>query len=201
VDDAPSNPTRASGALTLTAYFLAFCAVLLGVAAVARRHHRNRVLGQWPTTEATIQSCDVNRDYPFQEDGGGIVFWIACKVAYAVADQPYTATLKSTQRHTGRSRTYITFGGSIATVHPEALFRGWIRRHPPGTTLTLRYDPSDPSAPTFVGVDRVVDVDPVPGTVTGALVFAGIAVGFAVLALVLARRSALPGGRREVAPA
>jgi len=199
VDDASSSRTNAIGALTLTAYFVAFCAVLLGVAALTRRHHRNQVLGQWPTTAATIQSCDVNRDYPFQEDGGGIVFWIACKVAYAVADQPYAATLKSTQRHTGRSRTYITFGGSIATVHPEALFRGWVRRHPPGTTLMLHYDPSDPSAPTFIGVDRVVDVDRVPGTVTGVFVFTGIAVGLAVLARLLARRSAL-GGRREVAP-
>jgi len=185
--DTPTR-TRTSGVLTLLAYFVAFCAILLAVAAIGRRHHRDQVLAHWPTTAATIESCDLHRDYPFRSDGGGIVFWIACKVAYTVEGKGLTATLTSTSRHAGRSGTYITLGGGpVVTVRPEPLLRGWIKRHPPGTTLTLRYDPADPSAPTFTGVDDVVDVDPVPGTVTGVIVFTAIAAGMALLGRVLAR--------------
>ncbi|HEY2387160.1 MAG TPA: DUF3592 domain-containing protein [Candidatus Binatia bacterium] len=191
--------TRASGALTLVAYFVAFCAVLLALAAIGRRRHRAQVLGHWPTTAATIGSCDLHRDYPFQSDGGGIVFWIACKVAYAVGGEAHSATLDSTTRHTGRSGTYITFGGSpVVTERAEPLLRGWIRRHPPGTTLTLRYDPANPSAPTFIGVDGIVDVDPVPGTVTGVIVFTAIAAGLALIGRALARgASDQPTTKRE----
>ena len=146
------------------------------------------MLGRWPVTTATVESCDLHRDYPFRSDGGGIVFWIACKVAYTVDGTGRTATLTSTSRHAGRSGTYITFGGGpVVTVRPETLLRAWINRHPPATTLPLRYDPADPSAPTFIGVDDVVDVDPVPGTVTGVLVFTAIAVGLALLGRILAR--------------
>jgi hypothetical protein len=190
----PSTRTRASGALTLLAYFVAFCAILLGIAAIARHHHREQVLTDWPTTTATIESCDLHRDYPFRSDGGGIVFWIACKVDYVVDGEAHTATLTSTTRHTGRSGTYITFGdSSIATERPEPLLRAWIKRHPRGTTLPLRYDPADPATPTFIGVDGVVDVDPVRGTVTGVIVFAALAAGLALLGRMLAPRSGESG--------
>ena len=172
----------------MLAYFVAFCAILLGVAAIVRRHHREQVLTTWPTTAATIRSCGVHRDYPFQRDGGGITFWVACDVDYAVAGKPRSARLTSTVRHTGRSGTYITFGGSVATVRPEPLLQGWVKRHPAGSTLSVRYDPSNASAPTFVGVDDVVDVDPVPETVLGVEVFAAIAIVAAMLARLLARR-------------
>jgi hypothetical protein len=172
----PGTRARFGGALRVLGVFIAVCAVALVVSAAAQWWRRSDILGQWPLAPATIQSCSLRRDYPFQRNGGGIVFWIRCDLQYSVAGETHSTHLTSSTRHTGRSGTMFTLrGGSFVAERPEREFEAWIRRHPPGSPLAIRYDPAHVESATLVGVDSVVDVDPVSGSLLGAAVFAVLA--------------------------
>jgi hypothetical protein len=167
---------RLAGALRLLSVFICFCAVMLVVSAALQWWWRGGILAAWPETSATVRSCSLRRDYPFQRNGGGVVFWIRCDLQYTAAGGTHATRLESSTRHTGRSGTMLTMrGGSFVVERPEPELAAWIKRHPPGSLLTIRYDPARVESATFVGGDPIVDVDPVPGSLAGAVAFAVLA--------------------------
>jgi hypothetical protein len=168
---------KIAGAINLITLVALLTSIVLAFGAISRWSHRSEVLTRWPVAEATIRFCGIHRDYPFRRNGGGVSSWIVCQVEYSVDGVPHVARVDSTMRHAGDSGTYITIrNGWFVTVRPEAVFKGWIASHRPGSRLALRYAPSHPDAPTFVGVDNVVDVDPVPGSFGGVVVFGALAI-------------------------
>jgi hypothetical protein len=60
---------------------------------------------------------------------------------------------------------------------PYAELTGWMRAHRGGTPITVRIDPDHPGQPTVVGLGEPVDIDPVPGSVAMAALFAAIGLG------------------------
>ena len=161
-----------AGAINLVTLVTLFTSIVLAFSAVGSWSHRHEVLTRWPVAETTIRSCAIHRDFPFRRNGGGIVSWIVCNVDYSLDGVAYAARVESTMRHAGDSGTYITVSnGRLVTVRPEVIFKGWIATHRPGSQLALRYAPAHPDAPTFIGVDNVVDLEPVSGSIAGVFVF------------------------------
>jgi hypothetical protein len=168
---------KLAGATTLLTLVAIVASIGLSISLVDRWSRRRAVLTRWPLVNATIQSCAIHRDYPFQRNGGGVVLQIICHVNYEVAGTRHAVRIDSSTRHVGDSGGYLTVDrGSVAWVHPEPVLRAWIASHPAGSRVALRYEPSRPESATFVGLDDIVDVDPVPGTAAGALLFGGLAV-------------------------
>lgn len=101
--------------------------------------------------------------------------WVACDLQYAAMGQPHTAHIESTTRHTGRSgMRYTVAKGALVRENSEAVLRSWLRLHPPGSTLAVRYDPHVPGQPTLAGLDPVFWIDPVAGTFLGVITFAAL---------------------------
>jgi hypothetical protein len=65
-------------------------------------------------------------------------------------------------------------GLSIVAERPEPSMRAWVRRHPAGSSVPMRYDPSHAAEATWIGAEAVLDVNPVPGTLLGVLIFSGL---------------------------
>lgn len=176
LDAGSDTRARLAGALHVLAVFIVFCAVLLVLSAAWEWWRRSEILDHWPVASATIRSCSLRRSFPFQRNGGGIVFWIRCDLEYSVDGSTYSTRLDSSNRHAGRSgKLYTLRGGSFVVEWPEREFGAWLRRHPHGSSLPIRYDPAHVGSATLVGADPVVDVDPVPGSLLGVAVFAVLA--------------------------
>jgi hypothetical protein len=167
---------RARGILALFAHFVGLCALALVATAAWQRYQRARVVRTWPQVSATVTHCGLHQAFPFQRDGGGVSSWVVCDISYMVDGQSHEARMASTHRHAGRSGIVYSLDGlSVSRENPERILRAWMTRHPAGSALSIRYNPKSPTEASLVGTDRVLDIDPVSGLLTGSIVFACIA--------------------------
>src|SRR5690348_14846223 len=120
VDAGSGTGARLGGALRALGVFIASCAVLLVLSAAWDWWQRSEILGNWPVTSATIRSCSLRRSFPFQRNGGGIVFWIRCDLEYSADGSTHSTRLESSTRHAGLSgKVYTLRGGSFVVEWPE----------------------------------------------------------------------------------
>jgi hypothetical protein len=138
-------------------------------------HAPNR-LSDWPIVDATVQSCFLSRTFPFRSDGGGVLSSVRCNLQFAVAGRQVTSRVESSSQGAGRlgGSAFQLRHGSFVQVNPDKALIGWLRRHPPGTRLDVRYNPANPAETTFVGADDVVDLDPVPSSLFAVVMFAAL---------------------------
>jgi hypothetical protein len=156
--------SRAAGFLRLFSIFFGICAAVPALSAARASHQRAVMLG-WPTAEAAIRSCNVRRDHTVGRKNRGLSLSVRCDVDYSVNDVAYAPQLRSVSRHAGiDGRVFTMHGGVFVTEMPEQERRQWVGRHPTGSTPSLHYGPALPAEPTFVGVDPITDLDPVPGS-------------------------------------
>ena len=171
--------TRARAAVGLRVIQLV--AMLSAVIMVAGGAHsawaRREILVRWPAVVATVQRCDVHKDFPFQRNGGGISVWVQCKLTYNAAYGPEVGIARSIVQHGSvtNGAALILRNGRPTIWHPELALRGWVLQHRSGTQLQVRYDPSAPRSATFAGLGEPIDRDPFSGFVAGVFVFIGIA--------------------------
>jgi hypothetical protein len=186
---------RVQGLLTFSSWFFALCSVVLAISTFWEWRTRTGILRNWPAVTATVRRCSVHRDYPFRRNGGGISVWTVCDVSYDASGCSVDARVSSRPRHAGMSGASYTLGSAgIVTEYPERALDTWVRRHPRGSHLGLRYDPATPSTATFVGADATLDVDPIPGSVDGVVFF--LCIGLIAFACARASRRidvAMPG--------
>lgn len=175
---------KASALLRFVAIILTFFSAIMAVAAGWRAFARARVTATWPTTQATVDTCSVRSDHPFNSDGGGVVFWVGCDVRYVVNGRDFMARVQSTSRQASTSGVLWTWqDGAMRREYPEEIFGEWVDRHPRGSAMPLRYKASNAATVALTGTDDVLDPDPVAGTLAGAVLFGGLA----LLAYVVAR--------------
>jgi hypothetical protein len=163
---------RVQGLLTLSSWFFAVCTVVLAISTLWEWRTRTGILRTWPAVTATVRRCSVHRDYPFQRNGGGISVWTVCDVSYDASGSSIDARVSSRPRHAGMSGASYSLGtAGIVTEYPERVLNAWVRRHPRGSHIELRYDPATPSTATFVAADDTLDVNPIPGSLGGVVFF------------------------------
>jgi hypothetical protein len=118
--------------------FLVLGAVAILVSAIAcsvagqRWWHRRTVAKEWRLVEARVEDCSLDeRLYP-----GGLGYLVRCALRFNVAGKEIRGGFDSPHE-----------------VEDVDQLRAWVARHPQGSKLVVKYDPSSPSN---------VVVDPLP---------------------------------------
>ncbi|HKW47588.1 MAG TPA: DUF3592 domain-containing protein, partial [Gemmatimonadaceae bacterium] len=157
-------------------------AVLLGGATVSRRHQRADILQSWPQAAGTVTHCSLEVESALRRNTRADSWWVVCDIMLAVKGQSFASHTVSAPRESGRGGVaYTVDRGSISEVKPEQILRAWIRQHPHGSTVDIRYNPAKPTETSFVGCDQVLDVNPVPSSLIGVVLFAAISTFCGVL--------------------
>ena len=166
------------GAMALRIFLLVSIVgvVLMSVATAQRWLLRRTVLSEWPVASATIQSCFISHTFPFRSDGGGVLTSLHCTLHYTVGGRQMTGRVESSAQRAGRlgGSALQLRHGVIVIVNPDNQLTRWLRRHRPGATLDVHYNPANPAETTLVGADDIVDLDPVPGSVFAVIMFAAL---------------------------
>lgn len=150
--------------------------VVMSAATVQRWLWRQTVLSEWPVVSATVQSCFISHTFPFRSDGGGVLTSVRCTLEYTVTGRQMTSRVESSTLRAGRlggSGLQLRHGAFVR-VNPDNQLTGWVRRHRPGATLDVHYNPANPAETTLIGADDVVDLDPVPGSLFAVIMFAAL---------------------------
>jgi hypothetical protein len=124
------KPGGAWNLLVFLGYFMLFCAFVMLIAAGWRAYRTHIVNTRWIETTAQVQKCSLDVYHPFTRDGGGVVYSLFCRLAYEFASRQYEHRLRTTSDRSEAVRSSIL---------------DWIPQHRPGTTLTIRVNPSDPN--------------------------------------------------------
>lgn len=117
------------GLAVLVGYFLLICAMLLALAAAWRGYRAYVVKSRWLETAAQIRKCSLEEYHPFAREGGGVVYSLECRLAFAMGSRRYESDVRTI------SDRSLAMRGRISE---------WIADNPPGTTLILRVNPSAP---------------------------------------------------------
>ena len=149
---------------------------------------------KWPSVEARVAGCSISGSWhsagsPSSRNIQGESSYVRCTVVYQTGSLVRENTINVGSRiFTSPSGKYPAPGITVAAMH------NWIARHPPGSTLTVHYDPSNPSNISMAGADREIRTDaPKDRFQLGIL---GTVGGFAML--VLSRIARKPSTARNV---
>jgi hypothetical protein len=118
------------GLFAFLSLFAALCTIFVLVATAAEAWREHAQLS-WPSATASIQHCRVDTYRRSRSGALGERSRIACYIQYSVNDNDVQAYIHSSS------------SSSDATA---ALMRQWVAAHRPGTSLEIRYDPSDSKA-------------------------------------------------------
>jgi len=119
-----------SALVLLLSLFLFTGAVLMAAAAVWRAYRAFDVESRWTEAPARIEKCSLNEYHPFARDGGGTTVSLHCRLGFAFG---------------ARQAEYDLRTRSDRSLQTRADIRNWIVNNPPGTTLAVRVNPSDPN--------------------------------------------------------
>ncbi len=103
--------------------------MLMALAAAWRGYRAHVVQSRWVEAEAQIRKCSLEEYHPFAREGGGVVYSLECRLAFVMGSRPYESDFRTI------SDRSLAMRGRISE---------WIADNPPGTTLILRVNPSDP---------------------------------------------------------
>jgi hypothetical protein len=159
---------------------VSICGLVVMSFSTGRRFlERRRIVNDWPTVAATVQTCILHEDVPFRSDGGGVLLSVHCTLHYGTGGREITATVTSSTLRAGHTHgTALSIRDRGVVINdPYSELTAWERRHRVGTPLTVHVDPERPDHPTFVGLGEPVDIDPVPGSITISVMFAVIGLG------------------------
>ncbi len=168
------------GMLALARVVLVVGTIGLGVKAVVSSRERATILEQWPAVRATVRHCNVDRYYPFNKSGG-VNLSIACDLAFTAGGRDYVSSITPPPVRVGTHQWDSTrpgFRGVDADL--ETSIEWWVKRHVPGSTVTVRYDPANLPTLSVVGSGTPLDFDPVPRAWRGCATFAALVVCMSV---------------------
>lgn len=159
--------------LAFFAYFCAICAIPLAAQAGWQHHQRAGILQTWPRVEAKIRHCSRGTSLYSSKGGTRAFVNVSCYITFTVNGDPYGTNLES--RWQGDNGPVVASSGSTSagprlTVVEQRLY-DWMSAHPEGTEIYVRYNPSNPRETSVVGMDPVIDIDPVRQSLRGARTF------------------------------
>jgi hypothetical protein len=146
---------------------------------------------KWPSVEARVTGCSISGSWhsagsPSSRNVQGESSYVRCTLDYQTGGLAQENTVNVGSRiFSSPSGKYPFLGVTVAAM------RNWIARHPPGSTLTVHYDPSNPGNISMAGADSELRTDsPKDRFQLGIL---GTVSGFAMLLLLrIARKQWLP---------
>ncbi len=150
-------------------------ALALCVNAVVKQRERATITEQWPAVTATVRRCDTYRYYP--ANNTGVNLSTSCTLEFTAGNRQYVSRIAPPPVRVG---TYHWDAAQpqhrSVDVDLEAFILGCVRRHGPGSTVAVRYDPEHLPTPSVVGSGRPLDIDPVPGSWQGSVTLAVMAI-------------------------
>lgn len=114
---------------------------------------------KWPSVEARVTGCSISGSWhsagsPSSRNVQGESSYIRCTLDYQTGGLVRENTINVGSRiFSSPSGKYPFLGVTVAAM------RNWIARHPPGSTLTVHYDPSNPSNISMAGADSELRTD------------------------------------------
>lgn len=163
VDAKPKWPVALILASYVFALFTMFAAVATGVEVWSQWRK-----AQWPSALAVIRECGVRAYIP--SFGRRVVsgYYIGCDISYQTALQVVSTTVKSRNATPPERALWPDSTPLILRM------RAWVGLHPPGSALTVHYDPGHPTEVALTDTDMPMGGSRIPDDVTVLLVVAGI---------------------------
>ena len=115
--------------LMLLVVLFGMCAIFASVV-TAGEAWREHARAQWPEVTASIDRCGLTRT-----STGRNKFYIRCQLSYAVGSERNVTNVYS--RNVPSPNVWQYPPNQIGP------FEKWVDEHPPGTPITVRYDPAD----------------------------------------------------------
>jgi hypothetical protein len=114
---------------------------------------------KWPSVEARVTGCSISGSWhsagsPSSRNVQGESSYVRCTLDYQTGGLAQENTINVGSRiFSSPSGKYPFLGVTVAAM------RNWIARHPPGSTLTVHYDPSNPGNISMAGADSELRTD------------------------------------------
>jgi uncharacterized protein DUF3592 len=137
--------------------------------------YRESQQAKWPSVVATITQQIVQRGYDARNRSE--VRHIESEVSYTVDGETLTSNLRS--------------GNSGITTEQRAM-RGWVLKHPPGTSLQIRYDPRHHNSVVLEAGDMPESGSQVPEDLKMLLLFSVLSITLITIDRLLQRRQLKP---------
>jgi hypothetical protein len=118
---------------------------------------------QWPQATALVQRCGMDI-YTHKPEA----YWINCRIRYLVGTEEIVTKVHS--RSTPAPRRVISQNPSLQFD----LMQAWVDQHPPGTLITVHYDPANRSKAVLVATDIPLAGPSTPNNLKLLKVTAGI---------------------------
>jgi len=167
-------------------FALAVVALLFGIGlqveGLWRRHQEQIESQEWPAVTASVVGCFLAPYYPFQKNGGGVVYTVQCRFRYSANGTEYESMVESVGYH-------------HSFPHPNQLpedalqMEAWAKRHKKGSPQVIHYDPESPQRISLAGADDQISQITSAVALTGAKKAFILSLAFLLLAL-LARTAA-----------
>ncbi|MFZ0955377.1 MAG: DUF3592 domain-containing protein [Candidatus Sulfotelmatobacter sp.] len=143
--------------------FAGFCSIFVLVVTVAQGW-QERAQAQWPQAKAQVQRCGLDT-YTHRRIES---YWINCRISYLVGAEQIVTQVHSRSASTSRR---------VILQHPAlqfGLMQAWVDQHPPGTPITVRYDPAKHQKAVLAATDMPLAGPRTPENVKLLEVTAGI---------------------------
>ena len=157
---------RPVGYVSLLGFLFALCTLVMIVKAPSDAYQENK-RAKWPTVLATIQQQTVRKTYH-----RGYEWQIETEVRYTVDDETLTSSIHSRVGYSGDERE---------------MYR-WASRHPPATSLPIRYDPQQHNTVVPDAGDMPETGPQVADDLKMLLIFSVLSVTLVTIGRVLQRR-------------
>jgi hypothetical protein len=128
----------ARGLIGVLGIFAGLCTVFALIVTMSdgwREHAQEN----WPQATATIERCSLDPYVPLESASRTPVWHIGCRIGYRADASQIESKV--------RSRSASGWGG-----HTE-LMSQWVTNHPSGSTIVVRYNPTDPKTAVLTATD------------------------------------------------
>jgi hypothetical protein len=117
------------GLIGLSALFAGMCS-LFALIVTAGEALRELTQARWPEVTATIERCSIDLQYYDGPNSDDPTWWLECKIGFRAGTDQILARIYSGHR------------SNPSQGYPELMNR-WVNDHPPGSTIVVRYNPTD----------------------------------------------------------
>jgi hypothetical protein len=143
-------------------FFAGLCTIFVLVVTVAQGW-QERTQAQWPQATALVQTCGLDI-YTHKPEA----YWIDCRIGYPVGTEEIATQIHS--RSTPAPRRVIW----QYPANQFGLMQEWVDQHPPGTPITVHYDPANHNKAALVTTDMPLGGPSTPDNLKLLKVTAGI---------------------------
>jgi hypothetical protein len=126
--------------LMVLVLFLGLCTIFAAVVTAAQAWQEHSQ-ARWPEVTARVDNCDLNRT----SIGRREMFYIRCRLSYAIGAEQHTAMIRSTGVPSRDVWQY--------PPNQIAPFEDWVNNHPQGTPIVVRYNPADHTKIALLATD------------------------------------------------